>query len=162
MHPRNFQLTLGERGEFANAEFLEMCEAINITIKVTAAASPFSNGLVERHNFIMADIMHKPLEESQFSLDLTLSWSLNAKNSLATVHGFSPFQLTLGRNPKLPSTFDDKPPALTPSNTSKILTDNLAALHIAREAFVSCDNSEKIRRALSNIIRTSGDTKIHI
>ena len=48
---------------------------------------------------------------------------------------------------------------MTPCNTNKILTDNLAALHKAREAFVSCENSEKIRRALNNNIRTSGDTK---
>ena len=36
-------------GEFVNAEFLEMCEAMNITVKVTPEESPFSNGLVERH-----------------------------------------------------------------------------------------------------------------
>ena len=49
-----------------------MCEAMNITVKVTAAESPFSNGLVERHNFIITDVMDKTLEESQFSLDLIL------------------------------------------------------------------------------------------
>ena len=52
-----------------------------------------------------------------------------------------------------------QPPAFTPSNTNKILTDNLIALHKAREAFISSENSEKIRRALSNNIRTSGDAK---
>ena len=129
-----------------------MCTAMNITVKVTAAESTFSNGLVERHNFIIADMMGKTLEESQFSLDLVLSWCLNAKNSLANVYGFSPLQLALGQNPKLPSIFIDKPPSLTPSNTSKIISDNLAALHKAREAFVGCENSEKIRRALSNNI----------
>ena len=60
-------------GEFANAEFLEMCEAMNITVKVTAAESQFGNGLVERHKFIIADMMDKTLEESQFNLDLALS-----------------------------------------------------------------------------------------
>ena len=88
-------------------------------------------------------MMDKTLEESQFILDLVLSLCVNAKNSFANVHGFSPFQLALGQNPKLPSTFD-KPPALTPSNTSKILTDNLVILHKAREAIISCENSEKI------------------
>ena len=146
-------------GEFASAEFLEMCEAMNITVKVTAAEPPFSNGLVEKQNVIIADMMNKTLEESQIILDLALSWCMNAKNSLANVHGFSPFQLTLRQNLKLPSTFIDKPPALTPSNTSKILTGNLAALHKDRKAVVSCKHSERIQRALSNNIRTSGDTK---
>ena len=52
---------------------------MNITVKVTAAKSPFSNDLVERHNFITADMMDKTLEESQFSLGLPLSWYLNTK-----------------------------------------------------------------------------------
>ena len=56
-----------------------MCTAMNITVKVTAAESPFSNGLVERHNFIITDMMDKTLEESQFSLDLVLSWCLNCQ-----------------------------------------------------------------------------------
>ena len=81
------------------------------------------------------------------------------QNSIPNVHGFSPFQLALGENQKLPSTFIDKPPALTPPKTSKILCDNLAVLHKATEAFVACGNSEKIQCALSNNIRTSGDTK---
>ena len=131
-------------GEFANEEFLEMCEAMNITVKVTAAESPFSNGLVERHNFIIAVMINKTLQESQFSLDLALSWYLNPRNSLTNIHGFLPFQLALGQNSKLLPTFIDKPPALTPSSTSKILSNNLAALHKAREAFVTCENSEKI------------------
>ena len=107
----------------------------------------------------MADMMDKTLEESQFSLDLSLFRCLNAKNSLANVHGFLLFQLALGQSQKLPSTFTDKLPALTSSNTSKILTDNLAALHKEREAFISCEKSEKIRHAPRNNMRASRDTK---
>ena len=144
--PKKFLTDNG--GEFANAEFFEMCEAMNITVNITAAESPFSNGLVERHNFIITDMMDKTLEESQFSLDLALSWCLNAKNALANVHGFSPVQLALGQNPKLPSTFTDKPPALTPSNTSKIPTDNLAALHklfFFKLVFTPCKAEKPLR-----------------
>ena len=103
----------------------------------------------------MADIRGS----QHLNMDLTLAWCLNAKNSLANVHGFSPFQLVFGQNPKLPSTFTDKPQALLQYDTSKILTDNLAALHKARQAFISSESSEKIRRALNNNVRMSGDTK---
>ena len=48
-----------------------MAESINITNKVTLAESPFSNGLVERHNFIITDMMDNILEESQH-LDMNL------------------------------------------------------------------------------------------
>ena len=81
---------------------------MNITVKVTAAEPPFSNGLVEKQNVIIADMMDKTLEESQIILDLALFWCMNAKISLANVHGFSPFQLALRQNLKLPSTFTDK------------------------------------------------------
>ena len=33
-------------GEFANSKFIDMAESMNNTVKVTAAESPFSNGLV--------------------------------------------------------------------------------------------------------------------
>ena len=65
----------------------------------------------------------------------------------------------LGQNPKLPSTFTDKPPANIQTNTNKILTDNLTALHRAREVFVANENSEKIRRALNHNVGNSGNVK---
>ena len=43
-------------------------------------------------------------------------------------------------------------------DTSTILTDNLTALHKARQAFILSESSEKIRRALNNNVLTSGDT----
>ena len=39
-------------GEFNNNEFISFCENFNMNIKMTAAESPWSNGLVERHNGI--------------------------------------------------------------------------------------------------------------
>ena len=70
------------------------------------------------------------------------------KNLLANVHGSSSFQLVFGQNLKLPSTLNNKSPALTPFNTNKILTD----YPIVRKC-------KKIHHALSNNIRTSGDVK---
>ena len=124
---------------------------MNITGKVTAAEPAFSNGLVEQHNFIIIKMMDKTLEEPQFSLDLALSSCLNAKNPLTWVFTF-------------PTSPWAKPKATiniywNNTWTNKILTDNLAALHTAREASVSCEHSEKIWCPLSNNTRTSPDTK---
>ena len=69
------------------------------------------------------------------------------------VHGFSPFQLVFGENPKLLSILNGKPLASTPLDTNKILTNNLIALHKAREAFISSENSDKIHHTLSKNIR---------
>ena len=70
-------------------------------------------------------------------MDLTLAWRLNAKNSLANVHGF---QLVFGQNPKLTSTFTNKPPAFIQHDTSKILT----SLHKSRRTFILSESSGKI------------------
>ena len=68
---------------------------------------------------------------------------MNDKNSLANVRGFSSFQLALGQNPKIPSIFHDKPQALSPITTSKVLTDNLLLLHKTRHAYIATESSEK-------------------
>ena len=155
--PEKFLSDNGE--EFANFDFIDMYESTNIVFKLTAAEAPFSTGLVERHNLIIADMLDKVLEESSIDINLALSWCINAKNSLANVYDFSPFQLALRQNPKLNSIFIDKPPAYIQTNASKILTDNLTALHKAREAFIASENSEKIRRALNHTVTNSGDIK---
>ena len=143
--------------EFANESFLELCESLNIRVKTTGAEAPWSNGLVERHNLVIAERLDKVMEENQCSLQVTLAWCIDAKNSLQNVHGFSPFQLALGQNPKLSSVLSDKPPAFTSTSSSKILLDNLNALHKAREAFIMSESSERIRRALRHNVRTYSD-----
>ena len=118
-------------GEFANEDFLQMCEAVNVQIHTTPAESPWSNGVVERHNQTLANMMDKILEDHPSSPELALLWAINAKNSLQNVAGFTPFQLALGRNPKLPSTSCDMLPALSSNPTSQIIKDHLNALHTA-------------------------------
>ncbi|XP_056150199.1 centromere-associated protein E [Lampris incognitus] len=46
-------------GEFNNAEFRDMAENFNIEMKTTAGYSPWSNGLLERHNQTLTDIILK-------------------------------------------------------------------------------------------------------
>ena len=46
-------------GEFANEEFIDMCENLNIRMMHTAAASPFSNGLCERNHAVIDEMVKK-------------------------------------------------------------------------------------------------------
>ena len=146
-------------GEFSNGKFRELCEKLNVRVHTTAAESPWSNGLCERHNAVIADMVTKVKDDTGCSLDLAVNWSVNAKNSLSNVHGFSPYQLVFGKNPKLPNVLADKPPALYSETTHDIIRTNLNALHNARQAFIKSESSEKIRRALRHNIRSSGDVK---
>ena len=146
-------------GEFANSEFLSLCEQFGILVNTTAAESPWSNGVVERHNQTMARSMDKIIADTGCHPEFALMWAVNAKNSLQNIAGFSPFQLVLGRNPRLPSTLTDDLPAITQRSMPELIRENLNALHSARTAFIACENDEKIRRALRNNIRSSGETK---
>ena len=80
-----------------------MFDSYNITIKKTAAESPFSNGLMERHNAILDEMLLKTCEESGSSFEIALQWVINTKNSQSNVHGFSPYQLVFDMNPRLPN-----------------------------------------------------------
>ena len=44
-------------GEFVNEDLIEFACKFNVTIRTTAAESPWSNGLCERHNGILADLV---------------------------------------------------------------------------------------------------------
>ena len=104
-------------------------------------------------------MLNKILEENNCDLELAVLWSVNAKNSLTSIHGFSPYQLAIDTNPKPTSIHNTKAPALTSTPTNKIIYKNVQAIQKAREAFIPSENSEKLRRALSHNIQTSGGVK---
>ena len=148
-------------GEFANSQFIEMCEKLNIRFILTAGQSPFSNGLVERHNLVLGDMLDKVLDDIDCGIDIGIAWCVNAKNSLQNIHGFSPYQLAVGKNPTFPVAIDNRPPALTQSTGNDIIRKNLEALHKARQAFIKSESSERISRALNHNIRTYNDVKYY-
>ena len=98
------------------------------------------------------------MDDTNCNLDVAIAWAINAKNCLANVHGFSPYQLVLGQNPRLPSTLNDQPPAFaSDSDTQKYLLQHLQALHVARQAFIQAESSNKIRKALNSNVRSYAD-----
>ena len=149
-------------GEFSNEDFLEMGEKLNTTVTTTAAESPWSNGVNERHNGILGEMVLKTMEDSKCSVEKALCWSLAAKNSLANVYGYSPNQLVFGRNPSFPSILHDKLPALNETCSSEILSENLNAMHAARRSFLECESSEKLRRALRAKTRNHAGIKFEM
>ena len=44
-------------GEFFSREFVDFCENFNIKVSTTPSESPWSNGICERHNAILTDIV---------------------------------------------------------------------------------------------------------
>ena len=130
--------------KFNNQSFRDMAQNWNIIVHTTPAESSWNNGLNERHNGIWGEMV-KTLEDTHCSFQMALAWPISAKNTLHTVHGFSPNQLVFGRNPNLPSFLNDKLPALGVS-TSEVV-------EAARKHFIKCKSLEKSRRALRHRVR---------
>ena len=150
--PKKFLADNG--GEFANEKYKVMCEKLNIEVCHTAAESPWSNGMVERHNAVLNECFQKILADKKCDPEMALAWAVSAKNSLHNNNGFSPDQLTYGKNVNYPSVFVDEPPAFESSTDVDIIRENMEAMHKAREAFIESESSERIRRAFNHNIRT--------
>ena len=139
--------------EFQNKAMRELGDLLGIEIKTTAAEAPWSNGITERHNALIGNMLDKIIDSQNCSLQMALAWAVNAKNSMSNVFGYSPHQLVFGANPKVPSILTDKTPALEGVTSTQIIADHLNALTAARKAFVEAEASGKIKRALARKTR---------
>ena len=142
-------------GEFNNDLLQDVAELLGSKIATTAAESPWSNGIVERHNAVIGNMVTKIVDSTSCSVENALVWSVSAKNSLHNNGGFSPNQLVFGRNPNLPSVLTAKPPGLRFVTPSQVIAEHLNALHAARKAFTESESSRKIKTALQRQTRTS-------
>ena len=70
-------------GEFDNDEFRSSCENVYIRICTTAAESPWSNGIVERHNATLGFSVQKIMDDLKCDLSLAVAWAVSAKKRFA-------------------------------------------------------------------------------
>ena len=146
-------------GEFANNEYRDMAENLNIHVINTAAQSPWQNGICERNHAVVDSCLEKILEDNpKMSLDVALAWAINAKNCLQMWSGFSSYQIVFGQQPNLPNVMLDKPPALAGTTTSQTVATHINALHSGRKAFLEVESAERVRRALCHKIRANSES----
>ena len=127
---------------------------------MTAAGSPWSNGLAERHNGVLGNTVRKMMSDKpNYSLETGVAWTIAAMNSLKNVYEFSPNQLVFGKKTNFPSVESNKLPALEGVTCSKIFAKNFSAMDEARLAFIKSEPDEKLRRALRHQVRRSSEVK---
>ena len=73
------QILSDNGGEFNNGLVRELGENVNTEILTTAASSPWSNGITERHNAIIESMVNKVSDDTKCSLPVALAWSVSAK-----------------------------------------------------------------------------------
>ena len=112
------------RGEFIGDDMYELCSAFDIKISTTPSYSPWSNGVVERHNQMLTTMAQKIRTDMQCDWKTAVAWAVCAKNHLINHNGYSPAQLVFGESGLFPSIINDGLPAL-----EKIPSSNIG-LHI--------------------------------
>ena len=96
--------------------------------------------------------------KTNYSLETGVAWAIAAKNSLKNEYGFSPNQLVFGKKTQnFPNVEFNKLPALEGVACSKIVAENLSAMHDARQAFIKSESDEKFRQTLRHQVRTSSE-----
>ena len=130
---------------------------MNIFVRSTAGEPPWSNGITERHNAILGNMISKLLldESSKYPIETIVAWAVSAKNALHNCYGYSPNKLVFGKNPNFPSVLIDNPPALEGQTSSEIIANYLNAMHAARVGFIKSEACEKLRRAIRAKTRTA-------
>ena len=85
-------------GEFLNEDVIDFAAAMDITIKMTAAHSPWMNGSCERNHATVDKLVEK-LKEDDPKIDLQKAVDIACfvKNTEINKTGFSPLQLFCGR-----------------------------------------------------------------
>ena len=73
-------------GEFNNKLLCELGQLLNTHILCTSAESPWSNGITERHNGIIGNMVDKVMKDVPCSIIVALAWSVSAKNSLNSIN----------------------------------------------------------------------------
>ena len=155
--PQKF--TCDNRMDFKSQEFTELTKSLNMNILITPVNSPYSNkSLCEHYNFLLEDMIDR-MREVDCSLTVAVAWAVNALNSSNNDQGFSPSQLVFGYNPILPSVRNGKPPALSKSKYSDIITEHFQTMKIARVAHIKAKTSERVRQALNDKNWSCSDNK---
>ena len=93
----------------------------------------------------------------QLPEETALQYAVSIRNCSMYVHGFTPAQLAICQNPRLPSGLSDGLPALEGEITSSVIAEHLNTIASARKAFTSAQTSAKLKRALRKFIRSYSD-----
>ena len=142
-------------GEFNSCMMKDLCENLNVEIATGPGYTPTSNAVVERHHAVVDRILEKMMEEKpEMDPQEALGWALHAHNSYPGTYGWSPFQLTYGRNPRLPGVGGDRLPALT-GTVTEVVAGHINNLLSAQRNYREAVNLKKIKTALAHKIRST-------
>ena len=130
-------------GKLVNSEISRLAEYLDDKISNTTAYSTNQKG----SNVVNRMMERMLFMEPYLKPEIALAWSLCAKNTLDNVNGVSPYQLVFGETPSLPAIYCSGPPGLEEVKVNKGMSEHIQAMHMAREAFIQCENDNALKIA---------------
>ena len=83
------------------------------------------------------------------SFSRALAAAIYAKNCMVNVKGYSPLQLVMGKQPRMPGPAQDNmPPANRLDTNHKLTHERITDIFAARRAFSEVENSSRLKKAL--------------
>ena len=150
-HPSKFFYS-DNGGEFLNNDLINFAASQDTIIKMTAANSPWQNGIVERHHATADVIFEKlSLENPNMSAQEIVDKAAMAKNSEVGRSGFSPLQLVMGQNPSFPGFGQVTKASSNLDHSSKFLRA-LRDIDDVRVQYRKFDCDEKLKKVRSQKI----------
>ena len=142
-------------GEFLNEDLIDFAAALDISISMTAANSPWMNGACERSHATVDRIIEKLLEDDpKLGIQKAVDLACFVKNSEITKSGFSPLQLFCGKSPSFPGYSDCTPGSIELEGSNEYLKV-LRRRETARVAARQIDCDQRIKVALKSKINPS-------
>ena len=144
-------------GEFCSEEFSQFLQENDVKTTIVPAESHWQMGRGERHGAILQRMLEKYQVDHPITTDTDLKEALSqcimAKNSLSRHKGYSPEILVLGKSRHSPACNSNESPDSAEwlyDNPDQEITDfcqNLKRRESARQAFITADHDQKLRRA---------------
>ena len=128
---------------------LDFAAAMDVHIKMTAANSPWQNGIVERHH-ATADVIFQKLiiENPDMDPQEAVNYAAFAKNSEVNKSRFSALQLMFGQSPHFPGLAESNPASSNLKSTSKYMR-KLKNLDEIRVKFRETECDQKLKKVMS-------------
>ena len=137
-------------GEFKNPEMKEMATKYGLSLRLTAAYSPWSNGKNERNHYTCDVIIDKLMEEDpKLSLEDAVSHAVDSKNMQITRKGFSPRQLMFGQQGVVPGITEGNPASMEPVTESDSFRREFITRQKAQEMYRKVDANERLQKTLA-------------
>ena len=144
-------------GEFRNSIMMEAASKLGLKIFLTAGNSPWSNGKNERNHYSCDVTVDKLMtEDSKMTLAEALSHATYAHNIQINKKGFSPPQMTFGRQGVILGITDGNPASMEPVVELDWFRQELYNRQKAEDLYRKIDSNERLQKLMSQ--KTTGAT----